>query len=794
MSSKEEHLSRFLIDPPENLPESLRDRLIFHSCLSNKADRSVWLVQDSESDSHAILKITVPGSPDSVRREYELLKKLNHPSIPRVILYESDAEGREYLLKDYAEGETLDKILDRDGVFGNRQTLEITQKLCEILSYLHSQNPPVIYRDVKPQNIVITAGGRLSLLDFGISREGKKDRAYDTVYVGSVEFASPEQFGFSKTDSRSDIYTIGKLMMYLLTGETERSAYEEHSTDKKIGKIINCCTMLSPEKRYRSVEQLSKAIGRILYPPTRRELLVGAFALLLVIAVGLFVWTKWNSQAEEELPYTPISAVGIEARDEISLTVQFETLLNGKPFSDCAVSADNHHWFVPASNGKAELDVFAHENCPVRAVSGNQSFVSDTPIVRDGGPYVFKVDFNDLPTAPETIPLSLPFGQKHEIPLDITGADTVTLTGQPEGLTITQSGDNYYLNIDDDFELPGYYTIFMESVNEYGKADTWLQVNLEPDGAVTIIKTAKELDTVRENLAGHYNLSADIDLSGYEEWKPIGTTENPFTGVFDGNQHEITGLYLRGDVGNTQFELGLFGVVDRGIIRNLIIDTPEAGIFNESYGNAGAVAGTLKSGLIEQCAVLNGEMLADIGVDSSLAGVVGLNRGTVRQCFNSCAVTIYAGMQRSKTGSNAGGIVGQNFGYVVDCGNIGNITGVSLAGGITGLTERGTVTRCYDAGSVTAPAYLGTYPPGAISHMLGHGVAISYCAFERGTAPVGSTVFNRGTLLGIVPLDNGDLKNIETLSRVFHVQDAADTWVYADWLPGYPVPKGIWEE
>ena len=114
--------------------------------------------------------------------------------------------------------------------------------------------------------------------------------------------------------------------------------------------------------------------------------------------------------------------------------------------------------------------------------------------------------------------------------------------------------------------------------------------------------------------------------------------------MLDGKGHTVSGLSLRGDAGNTAYEVGLFGVVDRGVVRNLIVEGARADVHNETYGNVGIIAGSLKNGLLAYCAVLGGAIKADIGVDSSAGGLVGLNRGTIRYCFNSCDVTIYTGI------------------------------------------------------------------------------------------------------------------------------------------------------
>ncbi len=794
MRLMEEFINRYACEGPEGLPESLLNRLTFVSCLSQKEDRRIYLVIDGLSGNKAILKITDPKSPDSVKREYELLTKLIHPSIPVPIYYETDKEGREYLLRTYAEGETLDHLLERDGMFSGRQVLEMALKICEILSYLHGQKPPIIYRDLKPQNIAITPNGKLSLFDFGIAREDKKDKEYDTVYVGSVAFASPEQFGFTKTDARSDIYTLGKLMMFLLTGDTEQSEYANKIKDKGIRKTIAKCTRLSPEKRYHSVEQLAKAIRWILYPPTKKEMIVGAAVMVLVIAIGSLVWTRMDLAEKEELPPSLVSAVGTEASQEMKLKIRFETRMKGKPFLDCAVSADNHHWYEPAPGGIAELEVLAHDRSMVRAASGNQSFIKDMVISKAGGPYILTLDFADLPSAPELIEHTLNNALTHEIPLNVMGANAVNLSGQPEGISVRQHDSGYFLYVEAGAGMSGHYTIFMESINEHGKADTWLHIYLEDSKPVTLIRTAGELDAIRSNLAGHYELAADIDLRGWGEWISIGTREYPFTGKFDGKGHTISAMFLRGDTGNTSFDLGLFGVINRGEVSNLIIKSPQADVHNESFGDIGAVVGTLFDGLVENCAVLDGELRADIGMDSSLGGIAGYNQGIIRRCFNSSTLLIYNGMQRTLTDSNAGGIVGTNQGFAAECCNVGKVTGVVLAGGIAGISDKGSITRCINTGQIKAPYYLGVYPPGGIAHLLGRGVAITYSAFERGSAPVGTTVFNRGTLLGIKPLSKEEFNQPDMLAAVFHDWNAKDKWIYSDILPGYPLPRGIWEE
>ncbi len=293
MNQKEEFMSQFACPQPDFLPQSIEQEYEFLSCLANKETRLVYLVRDKMTKKKAVLKISLPQSPDNVKREYEILEKLSHPGIPKALWYEKDDCGREYLLRSYLSGITLDKYLDETGLLGIEKLLEITLKLCDIIAYLHQQKPAVIYRDIKPQNIVLLNQGEIGLIDFGISRLENKTKNFDTVYVGSVAFAAPEQFGFTKTDFRTDIFALGKLMLYMCTGETDSNACDLEAVPSELSEIIAKCIQLSPEKRYASTKKLSKALNKIINPPLSKKLFNQA-AIAIVLAVfmiwGLPLW------------------------------------------------------------------------------------------------------------------------------------------------------------------------------------------------------------------------------------------------------------------------------------------------------------------------------------------------------------------------------------------------------------------------------------------------------------------------------------------------------------------------
>jgi serine/threonine protein kinase len=153
------------------------------------------------------------------QQEARLLGSLHHPNLPRI--YDAFSEyGRSYLVMDYIDGKTLLQLLKDAGrrPLPVAQVLDYATQLCDVLAYLHALNPPVIFRDLKPTNVMVTENGHVVLIDFGIARFFKEGQAQDTVYLGSPGYAPPEQHGVSQTNPRSDLYALGATLHCCLTG------------------------------------------------------------------------------------------------------------------------------------------------------------------------------------------------------------------------------------------------------------------------------------------------------------------------------------------------------------------------------------------------------------------------------------------------------------------------------------------------------------------------------------------------------------------------------------------------
>ncbi|HHW49111.1 MAG TPA: protein kinase [Clostridiaceae bacterium] len=212
-----------------------------------------------------------PGSSCNLYIEPNILKKLNHPALPRIFDIFEDAENV-YIVVDYIEGVSLDKKLEEVGCFPEEVVLEWAAQLCDVLMYLHSIKPnPIIYRDMKPANIILTEGGRLKLIDFGIAREYKSGADSDTICIGTRGYAAPEQYGAGQTSFASDIYSLGVTLYHLLTGKSPNEApYEikpvrwfNSNLSSEIEDVILKCTRLDPSERYQSVQELIVEIERI---------------------------------------------------------------------------------------------------------------------------------------------------------------------------------------------------------------------------------------------------------------------------------------------------------------------------------------------------------------------------------------------------------------------------------------------------------------------------------------------------------------------------------------------------
>ena len=244
----------------------------------------VWAVK--EIDETSLGRDEAAEAIQRFEREAQTLGRLNHPGIPKVV--ELFSQGHcHYLVMEYIEGKNFEEYCrEFDRFLGPEEILPWMIRLCDILEYLHTQSPPVIFRDIKPANIIITSGGRLKLVDFGISRAFDPLKASDTQQLGTPGFCAPEQYGTGQSDARSDVYSAGATM-YQILSEQDTSKFNftfpplRHFNTKVSGgleKVVLKCLNRDAGQRYHSARELGEALSYIrqaMAAGTRRKTVVG---------------------------------------------------------------------------------------------------------------------------------------------------------------------------------------------------------------------------------------------------------------------------------------------------------------------------------------------------------------------------------------------------------------------------------------------------------------------------------------------------------------------------------------
>lgn len=199
----------------------------------------------------------------SLASEAELLSKLQHPAIVDIVDIEKTTNYI-YVVMDHVEGEALDKVVRQKGPQSEEDVQNWMIQICDALSYLHRQDPAIIYRDMKPNNIMLHPDGYVKLIDLGVAREYKDEQKKDTIAFGTTGYAAPEQYGKAQTDARTDIYGIGATMWHLLGGSAPPVEFplpNVREANPNVGEgfadvIIPKCTQLEREMRYQTCEEL----------------------------------------------------------------------------------------------------------------------------------------------------------------------------------------------------------------------------------------------------------------------------------------------------------------------------------------------------------------------------------------------------------------------------------------------------------------------------------------------------------------------------------------------------------
>lgn len=302
---------------------------VVYLALNEKANKS-WAVKEIRKDGAGQNTIYKQG----LMAEIEILKHLNHKNLPSIIDVIDDGDTF-LIVMDYVEGNPLSTLLDEQGAQPQDKVIEWGKQLCDVLGYLHKCNPPIIYRDMKPSNVMLKPDGSVVLIDFGAAREYKRERVEDTTCLGTQGYAAPEQFGgMGQTDARTDIYTLGATMYHLLTNHNPcLPPYEMYPIRQwnaglsgGLEEIILKCTRRDPLERYQNCDELYYALEHYTeqdkkYRKTQKIKFIlfcisFSFMLLggMMAGYGKYMETKSISEKYENLVTDAVTKSSIEER------------------------------------------------------------------------------------------------------------------------------------------------------------------------------------------------------------------------------------------------------------------------------------------------------------------------------------------------------------------------------------------------------------------------------------------------------------------------------------------------
>ena len=266
---------------------------VVYMAINEKANKT-WAVKEVRKDGKMDFNTVRQG----LMAEIETLKKLKHPNLPSIIDVIEDDDSF-IIVMDYIEGRSLDKIIEENGAQPEAYVVEWAKQLCDVFGYLHSRTPPIIYRDMKPANVMLKPDGNIMVIDFGTAKNYEIDLG-ETTGIGTIGYAAPEQYigsGLGRTDARTDIYCLGITMYHLLTNiDPCKNLISDKSIravnpalSHGLDAIIQRCTQYQPADRYQSCAELMYDLENyeILEPlyKKKQKRKLGVFFLTILMSV-----------------------------------------------------------------------------------------------------------------------------------------------------------------------------------------------------------------------------------------------------------------------------------------------------------------------------------------------------------------------------------------------------------------------------------------------------------------------------------------------------------------------------
>lgn len=270
---------------------------VVYMAINEKANKT-WAVKEVRKDGKMDFNTVRQG----LMAEIETLKKLKHPNLPSIVDVIED-EDSFIIVMDYIEGRSLDKIIEENGAQPESFVVEWAKQLCDVFGYLHSRTPAIIYRDMKPANVMLKPDGNIMVIDFGTAKNYEIDLG-ETTGIGTIGYAAPEQYigsGLGRTDARTDIYCLGITLYHLLTNV---DPCKNLISDKSIravnpalshglDAIIKKCTEHQPDDRYQTCAELMYDLENyeILEPlyKKKQKRKLGTFLITILLSILLAI-------------------------------------------------------------------------------------------------------------------------------------------------------------------------------------------------------------------------------------------------------------------------------------------------------------------------------------------------------------------------------------------------------------------------------------------------------------------------------------------------------------------------
>ena len=319
---------------------------VVYLAMNEKANKQ-WAIKEVRKDGVKDFELIKQG----LIVETDMLKKLSHPSLPSIVDVIED-DNTFLIVMDYIQGNPLSKTLEEYGAQSQENVVEWAKQLCDVLGYLHSRKPPIIYRDMKPANVMLKPDGSITLIDFGTAREYKSKNIADTTCLGTIGYAAPEQFGgMGQTDARTDIYCLGATLYHLVTGMNPCEPPYEIKPIRQINpalsngleKIIMKCTQRDPDARYQSCAELMYDLEHFdeMDNTYRRKMKfrLGIFITSVILTIGFGCVAIWGNASAENIKSKNYSYILSNAK---SLDDYYNAILTDPSKTDAYIELVNY--------------------------------------------------------------------------------------------------------------------------------------------------------------------------------------------------------------------------------------------------------------------------------------------------------------------------------------------------------------------------------------------------------------------------------------------------------------------